>query len=194
LRTQFFGGSLDVSWLYFTQDKKVIRNPKYGVNPIQLSKEILDNKNNVATYTIAGNKMTLNWGDGKSQTISVDFKNNVLTGFDGGICAKASSFSFTTFPDLTYTGLATAGSVARTINIFFGKDGKFKSLKTGSISGSGNTSGATASTNNEEGSYSIKGNTITFKYANGKEWIVVAQPYDLGRNDIIINDQLFKQK
>jgi hypothetical protein len=55
-------------------------------------------------------------------------------------------------------------------------------------------SGAAASTANAAGTYSIKGNTITFKYNSGKEWIVVAQPYDLGYNDIIINDQRFKQQ
>lgn len=46
----------------------------------------------------------------------------------------------------------------------------------------------------ETGVYQINGNTILFKYANGKEWRVIAQPYDLGNEEILINDQLFRQK
>lgn len=74
------------------------------------------------------------------------------------------------------------------------KDGKFRGDRLGFISGAGNTSGAAASQSTENGTYLINGNTIIFKYSDGKEWRVIAQPYDLGQNDIIINDQRFKQK
>ena len=37
LRTQFWGGgSLDISWLYFTKDGVICKNPTYGINPFNL--------------------------------------------------------------------------------------------------------------------------------------------------------------
>lgn len=191
MRTQFWGSQLDVSWLFFTADKKLVRNPQFGVNPLQIAKEIAKAPGNVASYTVAGNKMTLKWSDGKTQTVNVDFKKGALEGFDGGVVSKASPFTFSSFPNLTYGGMANVGSVARSVTFYFGKDGKFTGDRLGSISGSGNTSGAAASSRKENGTYSISGNTIIFKYSDGTEWRVVAQPYDLGNEEIIINDQLF---
>lgn len=194
MRTQMWGSSLDISWLFFTPDKKLVRNPQFGVNPIQYAKELAANPSNVATYTLSGTKMNLKWGDGKLQTVNVDFKKGVFSGFDGGICTRAKPFTFSYFPDLTYSGFANAGSVSRSITMFLGKDGTFRDARVGAVSGSGNLSGAAVSTGNDAGTYLIKGNTIRFKYNNGTEWIAVAQPYDLGYNDIIINDQRFKQQ
>jgi hypothetical protein len=194
MRTQMWGSSLDISWLFFTNDKKLVRNPAFGVNPIQYAKELAANPSNVATYSLAGTKMTVKWADGKTQTVNVEFKGLDLSAFDGGLCSKPSPFKFSFFPNLTYTGFASAGSVSRSITLFLGKDGKFRDSRLGAISGSGNVSGAAASTASDAGTYTIKGNTISFRYNNGKEWIVVAQPYDLGYNDIIINDQRFKQQ
>ena len=194
MRTQFWGSQLDISWLYFTADKKVIRNPLYGVNPLQIQKELAENSKNVASYSLAGNKMNLKWGDGKTQSVNVEFKAGVLAGFDGGICTKAAAFPFRFFQDKTYSGLATFGSVSRSMVLFLGKDGKFRTERVGAISGSGNTSGVAAVKANDGGTYIISGNTIVFKYTDGKEWRTIAQPYDMGKEEIIINDQLFKLK
>ncbi len=194
MRTQMWGSSLDISWLFFTNDKKLVRNPVFGVNPIQYAKELAANPSNVATYSLAGTKMTVKWGDGKTQTVNVEFKGLDLSAFDGGLCSRPVPFKFSFFPNLTYYGFANAGSVSRSITLFLGKDGKFRDSRLGAISGSGNVSGAAASTASDAGTYTIKGNSIYFKYNSGKEWIAVAQPYDLGYNDIIINDQRYKQQ
>lgn len=193
MRTQFWGNQLEISWLYFTNDKKVIRNPKFGTDPIDVKKEIAENSKNVATITqLNGGKMSLTWGDGRKQTINVEFKNGVLSAFDGGLCSKATPFKFKYFQDKKYSGLASYGNVTRSVTMFLGKDGKFSTERLGSVSGSGNFSGAAAATGTDSGTYSINGNTIIFKYNNGTEWIAIAQPYDLGKQDIIINDQRFK--
>ncbi|MFZ9589829.1 MAG: hypothetical protein ACO28V_08870 [Chitinophagaceae bacterium] len=193
MRTQYWGNQLEISWLFFTNDKKVIRNPKFGADPLNIQKEMSQNSNNVATITqLSGGKMSLTWGDGRKQTINVEFKNGILSAFDGGLCSKATPFAFKFFQDKKYSGLASYGNVTRSVTMFLGKDGKFSTERLGSVSGSGNFSGAAAATGTDSGTYSIKGNTIIFKYNNGTEWIAVAQPYDLGKQDIIINDQRFK--
>ncbi len=38
MKTQFWGSQLEISWLFFTSDKKVVRNPKFGVNPVQIQR------------------------------------------------------------------------------------------------------------------------------------------------------------
>jgi hypothetical protein len=195
LRTQWFGSQLNVSWLFFNQAKKiVVRNPIYGVNPLQLEKELADNKQNVATYTISGGKVNLEWSDGKKQVVNIEYKNGEMSAFDGGICSKAKPFTFKYFSDKTYSGTAIYGSVGRSLTFFFSKTGTFQNQRFGSISGSGNVSGSTSSSSEDNGTYVLNGNTIIFKYANGKEWRVIAQPFDLGQEEILINDQLFKLK
>ena len=137
--------------------------------------------------------MSLHWGDGKKHVINVEFKNGVLTAFDGGICTEPSPFSFKFFQDKTYSGLANFGNVTRSVVMFLGKDGNFSNDRVGAVSGSGNLTGVAAVKVNESGSYSITGNTIIFKYKDGKEWRAVAQPYDMGKEEVIIRDQLFKK-
>lgn len=194
MRTIFWGSQLEISWLYFANGNKLVRNPKFGVNPLDIQKEMAENSKNVATYSLAGNKMNVKWGDGKAFSVNVEFKNGVLTGFDGGICTKATSFKFKYFDNKTYAGLATYGNVSRSIVLFLGKDGRFNTERVGAVSGSGNLTGVATSKANDGGTYSIIGNTLLFKYANGTEWRTLAQPYDLGKEEIIINDQLFKIK
>ena len=194
MRTMFWGSTLEISWLFFTTDRKVVRNPKFGVNPIQMQRELAENAKNVASYQLNGNKMSLKWGDGIVQNVNVEFKNGVLSAFDGGLCTKPTPFPFKYFQNKTYSGLASYGNVTRSVTMFLGSDGTFRTERVGAVSGSGNFTGVAAAEGADAGTYSINGNTIVFKYANGKEWRAVAQPYDLGREDVIIGDQHFKRQ
>lgn len=194
LRTQWFGSQLNVSWLFFNPAKKIVRNPVYGVNPLQLDKELAENKSNVGSYTVSANKVNIEWADGKKQTVNIEYKNGEMSAFDGGICSKAKPFTFKYFSDKTYSGTAIYGSVGRTLTFFLSKNGQFNNQRFGSISGTGNVSGSASSSSEENGTYVINGNTIIFKYSSGKEWRVIAQPFDLGHEEILINDQLFKIK
>jgi hypothetical protein len=192
MRTMMWGSQLDISWLCISGDK-IVSNPKYGANPLQIDRELKDNAKNVATFTRSGNKMNVKWGDGRVQTVNVEYKNGVLSAFDGGLCSVAKPFGFKAFPDRTYSGLASYGNVTRTVTLFLGKDGRFAEKRLGSVSGDGiTTSGAAASSSASSGTYSINGNTVVFKYADGREWRTIGQPYDLGKGEIILGDQLFK--
>lgn len=194
MRTQMWGSQLDISWLCFSGNR-IVRNPIHGANPLQLQREIQENQKNVATFTRNVNKMDVTWGDGRSNTVNVEYKNGVLSAFDGGLCSKAKPFASKTFADKTYSGLAVYGNVTRSITLFLGRDGRFSESRIGAVSGDGVvTSGVASSTASASGSYSITGNTILFKYADGREWRAVGQPYDLGREEIILGGQLFKLK
>jgi hypothetical protein len=192
MRTMMWGSQLDISWLCISGNK-IVSNPRYGANPLQLDREMRDNAKNVATFTKNGNKMNLKWGDGRVQTVNVEYKNGVLSAFDGGLCSKAKPFTSKTFSDKTYSGLAVVGNVSRSVTLFLGKDGRFSEGRIGAVSGDGVvTSGVAASSSKSSGTYTITGNTVVFKYADGREWRTMGQPYDLGREEIILGDQLFK--
>jgi hypothetical protein len=195
LRTQFWSGSsLEISWLYFTKAGVICKNPAYGINPFNLKKELELNQANTGKFTVAANKMTINWGNGKSQSLKAEFNGTTLKGLDGGICTKAKPFSAKFLSGKTYSGSASAGAVSQSTVIEFKADGSFTMNRSGSISGSGNTSGAASSQSSKTGKYTVTGNTIVFKYSDGTEWCTLAQPYDLGNDDIILNDKLFKKK
>lgn len=195
LRTQFWSGSnLEISWLFFTKDGVICKNPTFGVNPFNLKKELELNQANTGKFTVAANKMTINWGNGKSQSLKAEFNGTTLKGLDGGICTKAKPFSAKFLSGKTYSGSASAGDVSQSTVIEFKADGSFIMNRSGSISGSGNISGAASSQSSKTGKYSVTGNTIVFKYSDGTEWRTLAQPYDLGNDDIILNDKLFKKK
>jgi hypothetical protein len=189
MRTMFWGSTLEISWLCFSGDK-VVRNPKYGVDPLQLDREMKDNakKRN-------GGKMNIKWGDGREQNVNVEYKNGVLSAFDGGLCSVAKPFGIKAFQDRTYSGLATYGNVTRSVTLFMGKDGRFSEKRLGAVSGDGNvTTGVASASSANAGTYTINGNTVVFKYGDGREWRAVGQPYDLGKEEIILGDQLFKRQ
>lgn len=190
--TYWGGSSLEISWLYFADDETLVRNPKFGINPIDLKKEKAENANNVATYKKNGDKMDLVWGDGRTQSVNVEYKDGDLSAFDGGLCSPAKSYSISSFNNLRYSGLATAGPVSRSMVIDFREDGTFSMNSLGAIGGEGNVVGSAASENKRTGKYTIKGNSIDFLFDDGTVWNTLSQPYDLGKQDIIINDQLFK--
>ena len=195
LRTQFWsGGSLDISWLYFTKDGVIVKNPAYGINPFSLPKEIELNKANTGNFLIAANKLNVNWGNGKSQSVKVEFNGANLKAYDGGICTKAKPFSAKALGGKTYSGYASAGAVSQSTVIEFKEDGFFVMNRVGAITGSGNISGAASSKGTKTGKYTVSGNTIVFKYDDGTEWRTLAQPYDLGKDEIILNDKLFRKK
>lgn len=185
LRIQYWGNNVDIQWLYF-KDSILVRNPKYGINPLQLDKEITENRENVASVRqVLNNKMALKWGNGISQAVNIEMNNHVLSAFHGNTCMKAKPYESSFINDQTYTGLVYFHNISRDITLFLGKDGKFTYEK---------KDPATGTSQKEEGTYSISGNSIQFNYHSGKNWQALIHRYDLIPEDIIINEQLFKNR
>lgn len=180
LRLEYWASNLDIHWLYF-KDSALVRNPKFGINPLQLEKETAENKENVAkVLQVSDNKMALKWNNGISQAVNIQFKGKDLSSFHGVACEKAVPFQITRFDDKTYTGLVYFNNLSRDITLFLGKDGSFTYEKK-------DASGI----QKEAGTYTLNGNIIDFKYTSGKTWQALIHTYDLGNEEIIINDQLF---
>lgn len=194
MRTNYFSSQLNISWLYFYDETTLIVNPVFGINPVDLNKEMQYNKKNIAKYKAVGNKMDLSWGDGRKMTINVEYTKGILSAFDGGGCLLAEPFQANALHNKVYFGLASAGPVTRTATIRFASNGTFEMNKLGAVAGEGNFVGVATAGNDKKGTYTIKGNTIHFKFSDGTSWIALAQPFDMGKDEIIINDQLFKKQ
>lgn len=187
------GGTLDISWYYVTKDKIVV-NPVGGANPVDMALEQERNARQVANYKSVGDGLLqLDWGDGRSQQVRVEYKDGGISAIDGGLMSPAKPFEGATLEDLTYTGLASTSQVTRTVTIFFGKDGQFRMNTIGSVTGGPGTVGVGVDEQARKGTYEIKENTLHFRYDDGTEWITAGQPYDLGNGELIIGDQLFKK-
>jgi hypothetical protein len=188
------GGVLEISWYYVLNDRIVV-NPVAGVDPPDVDVEVERNGRNVATYRSSGDgTMSVEWGDGRKQNVRVETRDGYLSAFDGGLMTVAKPFDGTQFEDMTYTGLASVAQVSRTVTLFFGSDGRFRMQRLGSVTGGPATSGVGVDAQADEGTYTYGGNTLHFRFNDGREWIAVGQPYDLGNGEIIIGDQLFKKQ
>jgi hypothetical protein len=187
------GGVLEISWYHVVEDRIVV-NPVGGVDPVDLDLEVERNGRNVATYQSAGEgELSIEWGDGRKQNVRVETRDGNISAFDGGLMMVAKPFTGAEFEDLTYTGLASVAQVTRTVTLRFGKDGRFRMQRLGAVTGGPGTSGVGADEQGDEGTYDWRGNTLHFRFKDGREWITVGQPYDLGNGEIIIGDQLFKK-
>jgi len=187
------GGTLDISWYYVTSDKVVV-NPVGGADPVDMAVETARNARNVASYKdLRDGRWEVTWGDGRTQTVRVEMKGGDVSAFDGGLMSPAKPFPDSRFEDLTYGGLASTSQVTRYVKIKFGKDGQFRMYRLGAVTGGPGTVGVGSDEQTGAGQYSIKGNTVHFRYDDGTEWITVGQPYDLGNGEMILGDQLFKK-
>ena len=187
-------GGLEISWLYVDEGRKlIVKNPQFGVNLLNEEKERAENPRFIGNYEVDGNMMRVKWADGKEDQRGVEFKDGEISAWDGGLCVKAKPFTDSHIDDLNYEGNIGFGNVSNNTTIRFGKDGKFSMRSMGAVLGTSELQGAVSETPEQTGTYSIEGNTLTFQFDDGKEWITTAQPFDMGNREIIIGTRLFKK-
>lgn len=182
LKLQYWGSNLDIEWLYF-QDSVLVKNPKYGITPLQVEQERLIKSEDVANILqVSNNKMSIQWGNGINEAILVEFQDKDLVKFKGIDCKKAIPVNKNQFDNKSYSGLVNFKNLSKDIRLVFSNDGKFTSIT--------KTPEGTSLT--EEGRFYISENTISFKYNNGKQGQAFIHTFDSGQDDLIINHQLFK--
>lgn len=182
LKIQHWGTNLDIEWLYL-QDSFLVRNPKYGITPLQFDKEWGNNKENAAKIISSSDtKMALVWGNTINEVINLQIKNKELIQFKGVECVKAKPIHNNQFNDKLYSGLVPFNNLSKDIQLFLGKDGKF-SLTSKSIQGA---------SQKVEGSYTVNGNIISFTSKEGKNWQQLIHSFESNTDDLILDQQLFK--
>jgi hypothetical protein len=187
-------GGLEISWLYVDEGKKlIVKNPQFGVNPLNEEKERAENPSSIGNYEVDGNMMRVKWADGKVDQRGVEFKDGEISAWDAGLCVKAKPFPNSRIDDMNYEGNIGFGNVSNNTTIRFGKDGSFSMRSMGAVLGTTELQGAISETPERTGTYSIEGNTLTFRFDDGEEWITPAQPNDMGNQEMIIGTRLFKK-
>ncbi len=187
------GSGTDISWIYLGSDSVIIKDPKYGVDPVDLAAEKAHNAGKTGKYSISGNKMLISWQNGKTAEWNLDYKDGQLVSIDGGSVNKQTPLP----ANYRIAGQYSAGSILPNISssstIVFNKDGSFSQNSYGGVS---TTAGSAVSQDISDGSYTITGNTIWLKYTSGNKAVsmisILTKPN--GKTQLIINNSSFPQE
>lgn len=189
--TGAYGSNLDISWLYFSNDGVLVRNPKHGVDPLDPAKEKADNAKNTGTWKIEGNKILVSWSDGKQASWSFEKEKGVMSIIDGGIVTVQSGMPADYRLEGKYAALTVLPNVSNSQTLVFKKDGTFSMNSTGAIATSDVSSVASS---DKEGKYTITGNTLTLTFGNGEVKKSVITIWDMGdEKNLVINTRYFPQ-
>lgn len=195
LRTQIgSSSSLQITWIFLGTDGTIIKNPRLGVNPLDKDKETAINPASVGKYTQNGDKMDITWNDGSKQSLNVQYKDGKMSGYDGGVCTVAKSFSADSFPNEVYTGQGAfgGGTLSEYITLTLNSDKTYIWFSRIYVQQTGTWSEKT-----ENGTYTLNKNTLRLIAPNGAshpEYFTV-QPYDMGNQiDLILGQSHFKRK
>lgn len=174
------GSSLEIKGWYF-KNGQVTTRPSGNLASFDFRAAASANPGETGTYSIAGDKMTIKWANGKSSNGRYESSDHNCFYFDMGLFCPAEPFKTATIEG-TYEGGASAGygAVSTTKNITFRKDGTYTLGAVGSVRSVGRETSAWAgSSGTETGTYSISGTTLTMKGPKGTQQLV-AFPYDDG--------------
>ncbi len=193
VQTGSSGNTQDISWIYISRDGTIIKDPKYGVDPIDLAAEKKHNASKTGKYTISGNKMMINWENGKTAEWTIDQKGNGFTSIDGGAVGKQTPLPANYRIAGQYSAESIFPSVSSSITVLFSKDGSFSQSSFGGVN---TASGSAVSQDLSDGTYNITGNTLRLNYVNGDKIIAMITIWTLadGKKYLVINGSSFPQK
>lgn len=75
-------GKVDISWYYLGDDGSLVKNPKNGVQPVNIKAEKLNNNSNTGTYKITGSKIEIKWASGDVSVLPLKFKDGDISEMD----------------------------------------------------------------------------------------------------------------
>ncbi|HEU4632573.1 MAG TPA: hypothetical protein VFS22_01225 [Flavisolibacter sp.] len=190
--TGMYGSNLDISWIFLSEDGKIVRNPTHGVNPVQWEKETQDNAANTGHYTEENGKLAISWSNGKTASWGIEKKDGKLTIIDGGIVSEPDAMPEHYRIEGQYAAATVLPNVANTQTLVFQKDGSFTMNNLGTVT----TADVAASSQNDKmGTYDITGNTLRFKFTNGEEKKSVICIWDMdGQKNLVINSRYYPQE
>lgn len=158
-------GYTELGWYFLGDNGVIVTNPIYGLNPVNLALEQVNNWKNVGTYSISNGNININWLNGNKTKLALQYENGEITEMDaGGIMVRQKGLPDNYRISGTYSGSISFGDVGSSGTYIFGKDGSI-TVKTMGTVNTGVTAGL--SENEKKGSYTIKGSTLMITYDNG---------------------------
>jgi hypothetical protein len=190
--TGMYGTSLDISWIFLNKDGLIIKNPKYGTNPVNIKAELETNAKNVGSYQLAGNKLLINWHDGRKAEWKVESKNGDYSAIDGGIVSAPKPMPTNYRLSGEYTASIFLPNVSSVNKLKFQKDGTFSEMSSGAIS---TNQVSEISRTERKGTYNISGNTLQLNFSSGEKTISNIAIWDDGtKKNLVINTKYFPQQ
>lgn len=182
-------GGTSLNWYFFADNGTVVVDPKHGVNPVNLAAERADNMVNMGTYVITNNSLKVQWLNGTTSDVEVEYKNGELIRIDAfSIAMRQKGFPANYKLNGTYSGVSGVGNIAQGRNFNFSENGNFSVTNTGYVSNEATNNNAS---NTKSGSYRINGNTLTLQYADGS---VEMAPIAIWEDRIVINNTSLPMK
>jgi len=185
------GSGLTITWIYFGDDGIVVYDPANGVNPINYAAERANNIDNVGKYKIQGDHLIINWDNGKTSNVGIEYQNGDINIIDGGITVRQAGVPAGFMLNGRYAGGAINKSMSAVHTYFFKDDGSFVLKRQGSV----NTTkdGPGSAEDEKPGNYTITGNTLTLQYQDGTKLKAVIGVKNMkgGYNYLIINQTSF---
>lgn len=182
-------GGLRIGWLWLGDDGTFVRDPKFGVDPVNIAMEKEHNANNAGTYTKKGNTISVTFYNGKKENWPMEYNNGKLNTIDGWFVATQTALPANYKLNGKFSASFYTGNISKQQTYTFNNDGTLTisgvaTVRTG-------VTGATAGSS-QKGSYSIKGNTLTIKMENGEQTLAVIGVLPGSKPSLIINDAMFK--
>lgn len=165
-------GKVDLSWYYLGDDGTLVKNPKNGVNPVNIKAERENNYDKTGIYKITGNKIAITWATGDVNSFQLKFKDGDIVEMDiMGTMIRQKGLPKDFKLTGTYRGLNNGGLYN------FESDGKFYR----SVFEEGEKI-------EREGTFTINGNNLNLVFSDGtKEKCLIA----LLDEDIVINTSFY---
>jgi hypothetical protein len=146
-------GIVSIDWYYLGNDGVLVKNPKNGVQPVDINAEKQNNLANTGTYRMyekdGKSFIEITWSSGDKTTMSLKIENGIITEMDVmGIMVLQTGLSKGYTLNGTYTGLSTGLIFDFTTNgAFTLKDYNYE----------------TGQTETYSGTYTIDGNNLRLK-------------------------------
>lgn len=190
--TGMYGTSLDISWIWLGDDGRIVRNPKFGVNPVDIAGEEKENAKNTGSYKREGDKLKITWLDGRTAEWRVEEKGGEVSAIDGGIVSSPDAMPANYRISGKYSAMNVLPNVSSVQTLVFDEAGNFLLDQSGGIS----TPDVAANASSEKaGKYDITGNTLTLKFNNGEEKKAVIAIWDMdGERSLVINSSHYPEE
>lgn len=165
-------GKVDISWYYLDDDGTLVKNPKNGVQPVNIKAEKLNNSNNTGSYKITGSKIEIKWATGDVSVLPLKFKNGDISEMDVmGTMVRQKGLPEDFALNGSFKGFNNGGAY------IFETDASFaRSLY---------EDGAQVE---KSGTFSVKGNNLVLTFSDGsKEQCLIARLDE----DLVINTSFY---
>lgn len=175
-------GSVSIDWYYMDDNGEFVKNPKNGVQPVDMVAEKKNNQQNTGTYTIYkennNSYIKITWASGSTTTMGLKYQNGDISEMDiMGIMIRQTGLPKNYKLNAAYEGANTD------MYFRFNTDGTF-TFKDYDLE--------TYKWETYTGKYEINGNNLNLKFDEGTVLLCMIAVLDNG--DLIINREYYEKQ